>query len=401
MAPSTDKVIAQFPHKTIPPVVGTPTYETIHRVHVQLNANAASVPTTLGDGALGMLGLTITPAEYRRLSTGNVSFTAPVNPGLSPPIDYTTSTEKQINALTAQHDAQLYIWETYSNCERALKALLISVFDDMYIKILSDSVTGFAKIKTMDIFTHLYDTYGDMTPASIASNDEKLRAPYDGSTPIESFFTQIQDAKDYAVAAKSPYDENHLLAIAANTLSNSGIMNEACREWRMQPGILQSWISFKTFFAKAYRDYQESAATTAERAGYSAAVATFQQMHAARAQDRDTVLTLQLALENLQNQVSSLTNQPRVQPSSNRPSNNRPARATQYRQRVPPAAPSQTATAHPYCWTHGYRVSHSSTECQAPGTGHQRLATFNNPLGGSTKGYRHLFVVDPPAPIAW
>ena len=45
-----DKIMASLPHSTIDPIPGIPTYVTIKELHVQLNANAASIFTNLGYG---------------------------------------------------------------------------------------------------------------------------------------------------------------------------------------------------------------------------------------------------------------------------------------------------------------------------------------------------------------
>jgi hypothetical protein len=82
--PSTDdtKISDNFPHKTIPPIVGQPTYESIKELHLKLNENAVKVHSNLGDGHLGYLGVTITPAIYDTLSAQ--PFVILPNPGTVP-----------------------------------------------------------------------------------------------------------------------------------------------------------------------------------------------------------------------------------------------------------------------------------------------------------------------------
>jgi hypothetical protein len=63
-----ESVVEGFPFPTVHPIVGEPNYESIAALHQQLNANAASVPSHLGNGALGLLYLTVSPAVYANLS---------------------------------------------------------------------------------------------------------------------------------------------------------------------------------------------------------------------------------------------------------------------------------------------------------------------------------------------
>ena len=65
---SFDKLKESFPYPTLTPVVGLPDYSTIAAVQKQLNANASSKHSNLGDGLLGYLALTLTVAEYTLLS---------------------------------------------------------------------------------------------------------------------------------------------------------------------------------------------------------------------------------------------------------------------------------------------------------------------------------------------
>eukprot|EP00957_Ditylum_brightwellii_P199957 15243390-Ditylum_brightwellii.AAC.1 len=63
--------------------MGMPTWDSTRAIHLQLNANAASVPSDLGGGQHGHLGLLIGGAEYQTL-TGH-PFARPANPGMMPP----------------------------------------------------------------------------------------------------------------------------------------------------------------------------------------------------------------------------------------------------------------------------------------------------------------------------
>ena len=68
MTSSVEKVKDTFSFLSVEPFVGQPTYDAIRALHKKLNANAASVTSHLGNGRLGFLYLTVTPAVYRTLS---------------------------------------------------------------------------------------------------------------------------------------------------------------------------------------------------------------------------------------------------------------------------------------------------------------------------------------------
>ena len=68
MTSALNKVIESFPHPTIQPIVGQPTYKTLAEVHLKLNTNAASVHSHLVNGKLGILFLTIASTIYNNQS---------------------------------------------------------------------------------------------------------------------------------------------------------------------------------------------------------------------------------------------------------------------------------------------------------------------------------------------
>ena len=84
-----------FQHKVLTKIHGKPTYETLENVLTELKANASSVPSTLGGGQHGHLGLLLPAARYIALAH-TVPWISPGNPG--PFIPPATGTGPQIEA---------------------------------------------------------------------------------------------------------------------------------------------------------------------------------------------------------------------------------------------------------------------------------------------------------------
>jgi hypothetical protein len=79
-------IYGMFPHSALLATHATcmkPTYESLHQSMMQLNANAASNPSSNGDGLLGHLLLTLGQAAYSAISAGNVAYPPPAPP---PPV---------------------------------------------------------------------------------------------------------------------------------------------------------------------------------------------------------------------------------------------------------------------------------------------------------------------------
>ena len=82
MPTTIDKIVDGFPSPTIPPIIGTPTYNTITEVNLKLNSNSAYVQSKLGEGvaqgdplSLVLYGITLVPLaeEMRAVDPGLLS----------------------------------------------------------------------------------------------------------------------------------------------------------------------------------------------------------------------------------------------------------------------------------------------------------------------------------------
>jgi hypothetical protein len=81
---TVDEITRAFPFQTSPKVNGQPTYETITTIHSKLKVNATTIPTPLGGGRHGHLGLILPNTTYKEIT--NAVFECPANPGIHPTI---------------------------------------------------------------------------------------------------------------------------------------------------------------------------------------------------------------------------------------------------------------------------------------------------------------------------
>ena len=72
----------------------------------------------------------------------------------------------------------------------------------MYLKGITDRNAGLAHITIREILNFLFQNYGNITQYDIKENDKKIKRKWDVNTPIEMLFDQINDAQDFAAAAR-------------------------------------------------------------------------------------------------------------------------------------------------------------------------------------------------------
>ena len=105
------------------------------------------------------------------------------------------------------HKTKLREWQETTRTDQVLQQQLITAFDEKYIRGLRNMHTGYVGVTTLQMLTHLYDNYGNITAVDIENNDEEMRTPYNHALPIESLFHQIEVAVKFAEAGKRPYEK--------------------------------------------------------------------------------------------------------------------------------------------------------------------------------------------------
>jgi hypothetical protein len=136
----------------------------------------------------------IAPATY----AGPTLWIIPQAPGRAP---------ANMDGTAAQISTARHVWEedvqtnrTYTSVQQALKKQIISVFEPMYMDVLSNNMVGFANISSRDMLDHLFSTYGNITALDLEIKFKHMRQAWDPQQPVESLFKQIQDCAGYSEA---------------------------------------------------------------------------------------------------------------------------------------------------------------------------------------------------------
>ena len=74
---------AYFQHKLLTKIHGQPSYASLNNIMTELKAYASSVPSTLGGGHHGHLGLLLSDARYTALT--HAQWVTPINPPVFTP----------------------------------------------------------------------------------------------------------------------------------------------------------------------------------------------------------------------------------------------------------------------------------------------------------------------------
>ena len=378
-----DSIVEGFPFPTVHPIVGEPNYESIAALHLQLNANAASVQSHLGNGVLGLLYLTVSPAVYANLSA--TPFIPPTNPGPAAIIPALSTGPNTLN-IRAEFAQDTELFKQYSSTDKALKQLLVGAVDEMFIRSLQAKYLGYLNVSTRQILDHLYAQYARISSSDLQDNDVAFKKPYDPNMPIETLFDQIENGIDYAAAGLSPYSREQVTNNAFQLMHATGMFIEDCKIWKRQTAAYKTWDQFKQDFSESHREFRDARGTTAGASNYQANNAVYQQdtieaianLATATSHDRQAVSTLTSTNSALTKELASVNAKLVTALLENT------KLAAQIKSNVPPGSDGYRHEARHYCWSCGYRSTHYSSKCPSPKDGHQKGAKAAETLGGST-----------------
>eukprot|EP00957_Ditylum_brightwellii_P174355 13274310-Ditylum_brightwellii.AAC.1 len=140
------------------------------------------VPFTLEGGACGHLRLVLAPVQYASIP-GTAVYARPLHPG---PLNLTLGmTQYQITQARDYHQETLRIFQEVTTVEMALKQQIVGAIEAKYLKAVQSSITQQINRTIPNIFTYLFDTYGDVTPQVLQTLQDNVKAmDFDPSEPL-------------------------------------------------------------------------------------------------------------------------------------------------------------------------------------------------------------------------
>ena len=124
-------------------IEGEPNFETLTRLYDEIKRCAQNVPSNLGGGNYGHLGLVVTATDYQLVSI--TAFIRPLNPGdfvLPVHPQGGNFTAEEIAVLKDDYNDNLTKYQTVQQVEIALKQYIVEAIHDDYLLDLRNSLTG-------------------------------------------------------------------------------------------------------------------------------------------------------------------------------------------------------------------------------------------------------------------
>ena len=175
----------------------------------------------------------MTPSAYN-LITPTTPYIRPVHPGEPP--TYDVMTQREIHASEGQCIARVSDFKNINRLEQQLTNLLLSAYNQKWLAVIMEPVTGQINKQLTLIFSLLHNKYGQITStALIHKRDAFTNLIYNPSEPIEKIWVQITSYSLMAQAEKSPATSEQLINICIITLQHAGVFTHDIREWLKRP----------------------------------------------------------------------------------------------------------------------------------------------------------------------
>ena len=133
-----------FEYKSLTKILGEPTIDSIAKLHKEIKRNAQKVPTTLGGGQNGYLGLVI-PTDVYNAIPGTRQFHRPQDPGVFTPtprrvariitrgqgiVNEPELTPEEITIQKIHYDQNLRLYNKVQAVETLLCTLIIEAIEE-------------------------------------------------------------------------------------------------------------------------------------------------------------------------------------------------------------------------------------------------------------------------------
>jgi hypothetical protein len=216
-----------FQHKLLTKIHGKPSYASLQVLHTELKANAGSVPSTLGGGLHGHLGLLLSATAYATLQP-TIPWVSPANPG--PFVPPAAGTAAQLDAARTVWSESQQRFEVCQATEKALIAQVVDAVDTIYLRALLNRHTGQYSTSIRDIMNHLFTTYGQLTPQQVrATEAEVYNLHFDISQPVDIIFNAIEDLSALATHANSPISDQQMIDMAYVIFAKQPVLQQDLR----------------------------------------------------------------------------------------------------------------------------------------------------------------------------
>ena len=101
--------------------------------------------------------------------------------------------------------------------------------------------TGYLGVSVRDLLDHLLLRYGQINSRDLIENMQRLHLPLDTGSPIDLYFKQVEDCREFSVDGNDPISVKTILNTTLNSVQNTNMYKISCKEFKSLPENGQTW----------------------------------------------------------------------------------------------------------------------------------------------------------------
>ena len=119
----------------------------------------------------------------------------------------------------------------FHNVDCYLRQQLLGAVEENFAWVKHRPHQGCSGSITLDLLTHIYETYAVIANAEWFGNDKRFREAYTPTDPIKVLWCHINNTVAYVDANSTPYSPKQVVDNTYQLVFNTGIFTAGCREW--------------------------------------------------------------------------------------------------------------------------------------------------------------------------
>ena len=250
--------------ESVTKIHGQPTSHDLTILEKELIAILAGIPTALGGGNFGHVGVIMEAAAYLTMTAGT-AFVDPANPGVYP-AGLAANAAATIRARAeAEHKELINQFETFEGVRQGVKDLILEAVDNEYLIEIEHETLGVLNQTPRQMLDHLLARGGALDFA----DTKELLAERDGDWNVSEnpqlYFNRVEKAMKGLLRNGIASDTNERRDIALFYLKATGEFDAAVREWEAKPAVDKTWANIKTFISTEYAKENKQNKLTAKQ----------------------------------------------------------------------------------------------------------------------------------------
>ena len=237
--------------ETVTKIHGQPTSHDLTNLEKEIISILANIPTTLGGGNHGHVGVIMDQVDYNTMTTG-IDFVNPVIPGIYPAglaLNAAAGTRAREEAIHKELIAQ---FETFEGVKLGTKDLILEAVDNEYLSEIEHDTLGFLNQTPRQMIEHLLTRGGALDFADTKDLLSERDGEWNVTENPQIYFNRVEKAIKGLIRNGINSDLNERRDIALFQLKATGEFDPAVREWEAKPAADKTWANIKTFISAEY-----------------------------------------------------------------------------------------------------------------------------------------------------